>query len=121
MKKMLMVIFIVFLSLSIVAPLSASIPGVSGDYKIVKKGKKGGDDPTMFKVLITENGKNKVKITLPLILVECMLEDSDTIDINCKSRKNINFKKIYKALKKHGTMTIVEVEDGDETVKIWFE
>lgn len=120
MKKMMMVIFILFLSLSIVAPLNASVSGLSKDYKIIKKGKKSGT-PTMFKVLITDKGKTKVKVTLPLILVETILEDSDSLDIDCKNRKNIDFKKLYKALKKYGPMTIVEVEDGDESIKVWFE
>jgi hypothetical protein len=100
------------------------------DYKVIKKavnkGKKG-DNPgelSWFKIQVTDNKTKKVKvnITLPFSLVdlvsECIDED---IDIGKDKGKKINFKKFIQELKKHGPMTLIEVYEDDETVKIWFE
>jgi hypothetical protein len=96
------------------------------DYKVIKKAVKKGDNPgevTWFKIQVTDNKTKKVKvnITLPFSLVdllsECIEED---IDLG-KDKGKINFKKLVQDLKKHGPMTLIEVYEDDETVKIWFE
>lgn len=96
------------------------------DYKVIKKAVKKGDNPgevTWFKIQVTDNKTKKVKvnITLPFSLVdllsECIEED---IDLG-KDKGKVNFKKLVQELKKHGPMTLIEVYEDDETVKIWFE
>lgn len=98
------------------------------DYKViknaVKKSKKAGNpgELSWFKIQVTDNKTKKVKvnITLPFSLVD-LLSDCIDEDIKIKDKEKINFKKVVEELKKHGPMTLVEVYEEDETVKIWFE
>lgn len=98
------------------------------DYKViknaVKKNKKAGNpgELSWFKIQVTDNKTKKVKvnITLPFSLVD-LLSDCIDEDIKIKDKEKINFKKVVEELKKHGPMTLVEVYEEDETVKIWFE
>jgi hypothetical protein len=97
------------------------------DYKIIKKavksGKKGETgELSWFKILVTDNKtkKTKVKISLPFSLLD-LVGDSIDEDIKISDKGSLNLKKIIKDLKKHGPMTLVEVYEEDETVKIWFE
>jgi hypothetical protein len=57
---------------------------------------------------------------LPFSLVE-ILADSTNGDIKIEDKCNINLKKIVQDLKKSGPMTLLEVDEEDEHVKIWFE
>jgi hypothetical protein len=62
-----------------------------------------------------------VKISLPISLVEMMInacpEEKFKVDNGCQ----IDIKKIWNELKKSGPLALVEVEDHGETVKIWLE
>ena len=97
----------------------------SDDYKVIKKavsGKKSSKDVDFFKILVVDNKNQKIKvrITLPISLIDLIAECSDDsfeIDGHCR----INLKEILKALRKAGPLALVEVNDEDETVKIWFE
>lgn len=125
MKKNLMMLTVVFMItalLMVSAPLKASS---AEDYKVIKKaakGKKGGDI-TWFRIEVTDKKTKKasVKIKIPFALVD-MLTDCVKDDIKIKDDKcDIDFKKVMKILKQHGPMTIVEVDEEDSKVRIWFE
>ena len=76
-----------------------------------------------FKILVTnkDGDKEKVKISLPISLVEIMInscpEEEFKVDHGC----HIDISKVWNELKKAGPLALVEVEDHGETVKIWFE
>lgn len=123
MKRQGMIVFFIILILIFgVYTLSGSF---SEDYKVIKravKGKKASKEVTYFKILVVDNTSRKVKIrlTLPITLVEMLSECSDD-SIKIKSHCRIDFKAIFKELKKIGPHCLIEINDGDESVKIWFE
>ncbi len=126
MKKNLLMCSIV---LMIAAFLVAAMPlnaDSADDYKVIKKaakGKKGSSEITWFKLEVTDKKTNKatVKIKIPFALVD-LLTDCVKDDIKIDNDKcDIDFKKVMKILKKHGPMTIVEVDEDDSKVRIWFE
>ena len=95
------------------------------DYKVIKKavkGKKHKGDISWFKVSVINKRtkKSQVSIKLPFSLIELLAGCSDDeFEINDKC--NISLKKIVSILKEHGPMTMIEVDEDDELVKIWFE
>jgi hypothetical protein len=130
MKKAAIIILVLFV-LAVVLP-SLLLADGNDDLQKVKKAVKKNPDYTpgqevqWFKVLITDNdtGKTKVKVTLPIAVVEIFLEcahdnhfkiDDDDCDIDLKE--------LFKELKKHGPMVFIEINDDDEnvSVKVWFE
>jgi predicted secreted protein len=122
-KNVLIAVFVM------VAFIAAAFPAAADsaeDYKVIKnavKGKKSSDKVTWFKLEVTEKGteKSKVKIKVPVALIDLMA-DCVKKDVKIKDGKcDIDLKKIMKILKEHGPMTVVEIEDDDCTVKIWFE
>ena len=123
MKAKTVVVFLVVLF------FLSSMPSLFGDaaddYKVIKKavtGKKASKDLSFFKILVVDNNSKKIKvrITLPISLIDLIAECSDEsfdVDGHCR----INLKDVLKALRKAGPLALVEVNDDDETVKIWFE
>ncbi|MBU4404847.1 MAG: hypothetical protein L6428_05030 [Candidatus Aminicenantes bacterium] len=100
------------------------------DYKVIKNAIKSSETSATgqksvqwFKILVTEKdgSKEKVKISLPISLVEMMInacpEEKFEVDHGCQ----IDIRKIWNELKKAGPLALIEVEDHGETVKIWFE
>jgi hypothetical protein len=100
------------------------------DYKVIKNAVKstensaaGQNSVKWFKILVMDKDENreKVKITLPISLVEIMInacpEEEFNIDHDCQ----IDIRRVWNELKKAGPQALVEVEDHGETVKIWFE
>jgi hypothetical protein len=109
---------------------SALFAAAADDYRIIKNAVKsseisasGQKSVQWFKILVTDKAgdKEKVKISLPISLVEMMIsacpEEKFKVDNGCQ----IDIKKIWNELKKAGPLALVEVEDHGETVKIWFE
>lgn len=123
MKKQVMIVFFMILILIFgVYTLSGSF---SEDYKVIKravKGKKASKEVAYFKILVVDNASRKVKIrlTLPITLVEMLSECTDD-SIRIKSDCQVDFKAIFKELKKIGPHCLIEINNGDESVKIWFE
>ena len=69
-----------------------------------------------------KNGEHeKVKITLPISLVEIMMNACPEKEFNIDHDCDIDIRKVWNELKKAGPQSLVEVEDHGETVKIWFE
>jgi hypothetical protein len=111
MKKVASLVLIVFL-LGVFLPnllLADSKDDIQTIKKAVKKNPdyKAGEEVKWFKLLVTDNKtkKDKVKITLPISLIEC----------------DIDLKELFAELKKLGPTVIIEITEDDETVKVWFE
>lgn len=102
----------------------------SDDIQAIKKAVKEnpayepGKEVQWFKVLVTDNkaGKDKVRITLPISLVEtfvkCAGDDRVKLD---GGRTDIDFGQLLAEIKKAGPMAIIEVYEEDETIKVWLE
>ena len=83
-----------------------------------------GKEVQWFKVLVTDNkaGKDKVRVTLPLSLVEAFVKCSGDDHLKLDHGKtDIDFGALFAELKKVGPMAIIEVFEEDETVKVWLE
>lgn len=83
-----------------------------------------GKDVKWFKVLVTDNkaGKDKVRVTLPLGIVEAFVKcaDSDHLKLD-RGHSDIDLGQLLAELKKVGPMAIIEIFEEDETVKVWLE
>ena len=122
-RNLILMIFVMVVFMAATLP----VLGSAEEYKVIKnavKNKNTGGDVTWFRLEVTDKTakKTKVKIKIPLSLVE-MISDctDDVIDIKTKTKTKVDLKKILQELKKHGPMTLIEVDDEDELVKIWFE
>ena len=83
-----------------------------------------GKEVKWFKVLVTDNkaGKDKVRITLPISLVEAFVKCADNKHLRIDHGDcDIDFDELLTELKKVGPMAIVEIYEDDETVKVWLE
>ncbi len=77
-----------------------------------------------LKVLITdeESGKTKVKVTLPIALVELFVRAADERHLRVnREAYDVDIKEIFQELKKLGPMALVEIYEKGETIKIWLE
>jgi len=128
MKKVASLVLIVFV-LGVFLPnllLADSKDDIQAIKKAVKKNPeyKAGEEVKWFKVLVTDNKtkKDKVKITLPICLVEAFLECVDEEDLKIdRDECDIDLKELFKELKKLGPTVLIEVIEEDETVKVWLE
>lgn len=120
-KNSVLVIFIIAVFMLAAIPAAADS---NDDYKVIKNAVKGKKDGEIhwFKITVFDKKekKNTVKITLPITLVETLAECKDD-KLNIKDDCDIELKTILKALKKHGPMTLIEIDGEDALVKIWFE
>jgi hypothetical protein len=100
------------------------------DFQAVKKAVKDNPqyDPEKeakwFKVLVTDTrtNKDKVKITLPISLVELFMKCADNKNLRIdRDEYDIDLKELFAELKKVGPMALIEVYEDDEIVKIWLE
>jgi hypothetical protein len=127
MKKAYVWLAVLLVGFIMTAGLFAS---AADDYKVIKNAvkspetsKTGQKSVQWFKILVVDKdgSEEKVKITLPISLVEIMLsscpEKEFDIDHGCK----IDIKRIWNDLKAAGPLSLVEVEDHGESVKIWLE
>ncbi|MGD2244942.1 MAG: hypothetical protein PVI11_00185 [Candidatus Aminicenantes bacterium] len=130
MKKAAILILILFV-LAVVLPSLLLADGNDDLQKIKKAVKKNpdykpGQEVQWFKVLITDNdtGKAKVKVTLPIAVVETLLACAHDNHVKFHDDDcDIDFKELFTELKKHGPMVFIEINDDDEnvSVKVWFE
>jgi hypothetical protein len=102
------------------AILEAVKSAKDGEFVTVEKtsAKKGRETVRVAKqggyllVEVRDGDAERVDIRLPMAVVEAMLSaGADELDILAGLR----------ALKAHGDLTIVEVRDGDETVRVWVD
>ncbi len=83
-----------------------------------------GKEVKWFKVLVTDTktSKDRVKITLPIALVEVFIKCADDKHLRIRdSHCDINFEELLTELKKIGPMALIEVYEEDELVKVWLE
>jgi hypothetical protein len=128
MKKVASLALIVFL-LGVFLPnilLADSKDDIQTIKKAVKKNPdyKAGEEVKWFKLLVTDNKTktDKVKITVPISLIETLLKcvDEDDLKID-KDDCEIDLKELFRELKELGPTVIIEITEDDETVKVWFE
>jgi hypothetical protein len=83
-----------------------------------------GKEVKWFKVLVTDTrtNKDKVRITLPLSLVEVFVKCADDKHLRIHDHDcDIDFEELLAELKKVGPMAFIEVYEDDEIVKVWLE
>jgi hypothetical protein len=128
MKKIASLVMVVFV-LGVFLPnliLADSKDDIQTIKKAVKKNPdyKAGEEVKWLKVLVTddETKKDKVKITLPICLVETLLECIDEEDLKIdRDECDIDLKELFKELKKLGPTVLIEVYEDGETIKVWLE
>jgi hypothetical protein len=126
-KVSCLVIVVFFLGVFLPSLLQAdSKHDIQTIKKAVKKNPeyKKGEEAKWFKVLVTDNETNedKVKITVPVCLVETLLEcvDEDDLEID-RDECDIDLKELFKELKKLGPAVLIEVYEDGKTIKVWLE
>jgi len=111
-------------------PFNAAVPEDKEALQAIKKAVKEnphyskGQKVVWFKLLVTDEitKKDKVKITLPIAVVEMFLHACDDEDLQIHDDDlDIDLKKMFKELKKAGPMALIEIRDKGEVVKIWLE
>ena len=119
----LAVVMVVLLGIS-----GAVWAGPGDDYKVIKKAAKDGKTATMeevqwFKIEVRdmETNKIKVKVTIPISLVEVVSGWCPEGKMNIDNDMQIDLKQMVAELKKVGPMAFIEVYEDNETVKIWVE
>jgi hypothetical protein len=83
-----------------------------------------GKEVKWFKVLITDTktGQDKLRVTLPLSLVEVLVNCTDDKHMKLKEEGcDIDFKTLFAELKKVGPMALIEIMDEGALIKVWLE
>ncbi len=128
MKKKVSLIAAVFI-LSVFLG-SFGLAETNDDMQAIKKAVKDnpnyepGKEVKWFKVLVTDNktNKDKVRITLPISLVEVFVKCAGNKHVKLNREDcDIDLQAMLAELKKIGPMAIIEVYEDDETVKVWLE
>jgi hypothetical protein len=100
------------------------------DFKTFQKAVKAnpsyepGREIKWFKIEVTDarTRKSKVRITLPIALVDIALKCVDNSRIHLDdSDCDIDIKALWREMKKAGPMFLIEISEDDELVKVWFE
>ncbi|MGB9835552.1 MAG: hypothetical protein ACPLRX_02290 [Candidatus Saccharicenans sp.] len=108
----------------------AGYPVDRDDYQVIKKAVQDSPKAEVkgevkwFKMLVVDNktGKEKVKITIPIALVEIFARCAEDKEVKIKSMETkLNMEELLAELKKAGPLSIIEVYEDDETVKVWLE
>ena len=127
MKKTTLVILALFCCGAFAAPALAAN---RHDFKVIQNAVKQapaaetGREVRWFKVLITDSksGEGKVKLTLPVALIEAVLACTDGKHFKVDDGEcDIDLKAVWAALKQAGPMALVEIEDDGAIIKVWLE
>ncbi|MGZ5468878.1 MAG: hypothetical protein ACXW2H_07040 [Candidatus Aminicenantales bacterium] len=132
MKKTTIVILALFAIIALAAP---AVAANRNDFKVIQSAVKKSPNPEYvegrevrwFKVLITDSKSSeaKVKLTLPVALIELILSCDDTRHVKINDDKygrcEVDLKALWTELKKAGPMSIIEIEDEGAVVKVWLE
>lgn len=128
MKKVSILVLIVLVSSFLFANLL--LADHKADIQAIKKAVKEnpnyeeGKEAKWFKVLVTDakTNKEKVKVTLPISLVEVFLKCSQDKHLRIHDEEcDIDLKELFTELKKLGPMVLIEVNEEDEIIKVWLE
>jgi hypothetical protein len=111
--------------------MAAGLFAAAGDdYQVIKNAVKkseaaagGAKNLQWLKIVVTgrDGAGEKVKITLPVSLVELMLNACPEKKFNVEHGCEIDIQRIWNDLKAAGPMALVEIEDHGEAVKVWLE
>jgi hypothetical protein len=127
MKKTTLVILTV-LGIGLVA--APAIAANRDDFKVIQKAVKQnpayeeGKEVKWFKVLITDGKTNeaKVKVTLPIALVEVLINCTDSRHFKIDDGDcDIDLKAVWAALKQAGPMALIEIQEDGAVIKVWLE
>jgi hypothetical protein len=127
MKRTTLIILALFCLGALAAPAVASN---RQDFKVIQNAVKqapaaeSGREVKWFKVLITDSKSSaaKVKITLPVALIEAVLACTDGKHFKVDDGEcDIDLKAVWAALKKAGPLALVEIEDDGAIIKVWLE
>ncbi len=127
MKKKIFWLVVVLVGAVMTAGLYA---GADNDYQVIKNAVKRSDTPVggaknvqWFKIVVTgKNGdKERVKLTLPVSLIEMMVNSCSQEKFHAAGNHEIELRRVWEDLKKAGPLALVEIENEGETVKIWLE
>ncbi len=128
MKKILLITALVLGILFLTVEIFPAVD--KDDYQVIKKAvQESGKAEQMkevkwFKVLVTDNktGKEKVRITMPIALVEIFARCAENKEVRLgRDACTLNLEQLLAELKKVGPLAIIEVNEEDETVKVWLE
>jgi hypothetical protein len=128
MKKMTIAVLAILAVTFLAAP--ALRAGHGNDFQAIQKAVKQnpsyekGKEVTLFKVLImdTKSGKEEVRITLPISLVEALINCTDGRHMRFHDEGcDIDLKAIWADLKKAGPSALIEIRDEDALIKVWLE
>ncbi len=128
MKKILLITAMVLGILFLTVELFPAVD--KDDYQVIKKAVQETSkvepvkEVKWFKVLVTDTrtGKEKVKITMPISLVEIFARCADNKEVRLgRDGCTLNLPELLAELKKVGPLAIIEVNEEDETVKVWLE
>lgn len=128
MKKLIVSLLAVVLLMGWAGSLAAA--GTQNDFQAVKKAVKenpvyeSGKDVKWFKVLVTDakTNKDKVRITLPISLVEVFVRCAENKHVRLNRQDcDIDVGELFAELKKLGPMALIEVYEENEIVKVWLE
>lgn len=126
-KAAILIAVIILLSLLLATALVADS---SDDIQVIKKAVKknpaykSGKEVMWFKLLITDNrtNKDKVRMTLPVALVEYFLKCTEDKHMRIKRDDcDVNLMDLFRDLKKLGPMSVMEIYEEGVTLKVWFE
>ncbi len=125
-KVMMAVLMVTFLCLT----AGPSFTSDKDDYQVIKKAvqenpkTQPAGEAKWFKVLIVDKatGKEKVKVTLPISLVEIFARCAENKEIKMDGKnQNLNIEQLMEQLKKAGAMSIIEIDDEEAAIKVWLE
>jgi len=127
MKKRIFWLILVLVGAVMSAGLYA---GAADDYQVIKNAvnknassASGAKNVQWFKIVVTGKnaGKETVKITLPVSLIEMLVNSCPQEKLHAAGNREIELRRVWEDLKKAGPLALVEIEDEGETVKIWLE
>jgi len=128
LKKLIVSFLAVVMLTGLAGSLAAA--GIQNDFQAVKKAVKenpvyeSGKEVKWFKVLVTDakTNKDKVRITLPISLVEVFVKCAENKHVRMNRQDlDIDIGELFAELKKLGPMALIEVYEENEIVKVWLE
>ena len=122
--------FAIIVVLAVTVLAAPALAGNRNDFKVIQNAVKQapaaetGREAKWFKVLITDSKSSeaKVKVTLPVALIEAILACTDGRHFNVDDHHcDIDLKAVWAALKQAGPLALVEIEDDGAVIKVWLE
>src|SRR4030042_3592584 len=125
MKKAALIILAIMVIGLVAGP---AIAANRNDFKAIQTAVKQnpayeeGKEVKWIKVLITDGETNeaKVKVTLPIALIEVLINCTDSRHFKIDDGDcDIDLKALWAALKKAGPMPLIELQDDGAIIKVW--